>query len=166
MEAMVAVDQNWAIGLGGEMQFRISADLRRFREMTMGGTVICGRKTLATFPHGRPLPGRENIILSQNPWLHIPGAVVCHSMEEVLAAVKHRGKVFVIGGGIVYRAFLPFCTRVYVTKVLAARSADCWFPDLDADSHWLVADQSPILRENGLEYQYVTYEAATKPAPA
>jgi len=126
MDAIVAVDLDWGIGYQNELLFRIKADLKRFKDMTQGQVVILGRKTLQTFPGGRPLPARVNLVVSRNPSLVIEGATVCHSRAEVLTAValypdKH---VYVIGGSSIYREFLPDCQHVYVTRVQRHQQAD------------------------------------------
>lgn len=157
MKAIVAVDQNWGIGYNGELLFRISADLKRFKELTLGGTVVYGRKTLETFPGKRPLGGRRNIILSRDAALRVPGAEVCNSPEQAVALVSDAENAYVIGGASVYRLFLPFCTTAYVTKVHADCRADCFFENLDANPDWLLSEHSEVMQENGWEYQFVTY---------
>lgn len=155
MKLIVAVDRSWAIGREGDQLLYLSADLRRFKELTLGGTVILGRKTLATFPGGRPLKGRRNLILSRSPDFSPEGAEVFHSVEELLAAAPEDS--FVIGGESVYRALLPYCTTAYVTKIDAAFPADRFFPDLDALSEWSVAEEGERLEEQGVSFRYVTY---------
>lgn len=156
MNAIVAVDQNWAIGKDGDQLCYISADLRRFKELTTGHPVILGRKTLATFPGGRPLKGRRNLILSRDPSLMIEGAEVFHDVESLLAQAPQDS--FVIGGASVYRAFLAHCDTVYVTKIAHSFPADVWFPDLDKDPAWQVVYEEAPLEEKGLSFQYVTYQ--------
>ena len=156
MRAVVAVDENWGIGCRGQLLFRISADLKRFRALTMGGAVVLGRKTLATLPGGRPLPGRRNLILSRDPGFRVEGGEVFPSIPALLAA--GGGDAVVIGGGSVYRQLLEYCDQVYVTKVFAAPEADTWFPDLDADPAWTAAAREPVMEEGGLKFRYVTYE--------
>lgn len=156
MNAIVAVDENWGIGRGGDQLCYISADLKRFKALTTGHPVILGRKTLATFPGGRPLPGRRNLILSRDPAFTVVGAEVYHDLESLLAAASVDS--FVIGGGSVYRALLPYCETVYVTKIMSTFEADTFFPDLDADPAWQVAEREEPLEENGLRFQYFTYK--------
>lgn len=156
MELIVAVDRRWAIGRGGNQLFYIPADLKRFKTLTMGHPVILGRKTLATFPGGRPLKGRENLILSRDPNFRPEGAAVYPDLPSLLAAAPADS--FVIGGGSVYRALLPYCSTAHVTKVDAALEADTWFPDLDADPAWTVRETSEELEHEGLSFRYVTYE--------
>jgi len=156
MRLIVAVDQNWAIGRGGELLARIPADLRRFKEITMGHPVLLGRKTLATFPGGRPLPGRENFILSSTPGYAVEGARVLSSVEEALRLCP--ADTFVIGGGRVYETMLEHCDRAYVTRLCAAFDADTWFPDLDALPDWALTGEGPPLTDGGVKFQYLTYE--------
>ena len=108
MNAIVAVDNHWAIGNKGSLLVRIPMDQKRFREITMGHVVVLGRKTLATFPNGLPLQGRTNIVLSRNPAFKIKGAQVVHTQEELLAVLKNYAseEIFIIGGGDVYRLSL------------------------------------------------------------
>ncbi|NCA97762.1 MAG: dihydrofolate reductase [Clostridia bacterium] len=160
MDAIVAVDLAWGIGYRDDLLFRIKADLKRFKEMTSGQIVILGRKTLATFPGGRPLPSRINLVVSRNRSLEINGATVCHNREEVLAAVaRHPDKhVYVIGGSSIYREFLPDCHRVYVTRIHRQQQADTYFPNLDEMPAWQCVLTEPDLEENGLVFNYRVYE--------
>ena len=159
MNAIVAVDQNWAIGKGGDQLCYISADLKRFKELTTGHPVILGRKTLATFPGGRPLKGRRNLILSRDPGFAPEGAEVFRDLETLLAAAPEDA--FVIGGASVYAALLDKCDTAYVTKISGRfPAADCFFPDLDALSEWRVAEEGPELEEEGVRFRYVTYKRA------
>ncbi len=127
MDAIVAVYQDWGIGAEGTQPVALSADRRYFREKTRNAWVIVGRNTLADFPGGRPLPNRVNLVLTRGTW-EIPGAQVVHSPEEALRAADGQESVFVIGGASVYRAMLPFCSRVYVTHVGACPSRMCSSP--------------------------------------
>ncbi len=155
MKAIVAVDENWAIGKDGDQLCYLSADLRRFKELTLGHSVILGRKTLATFPGGRPLKGRRNLVLSRDPGFRPEGAEVYRDVESLLAQAPEDS--FVIGGESVYRALLAHCDTVYVTRISRAFPADTWFPDLETDPAWQAAERSEPLEENGLTFQYVTY---------
>ena len=155
MELIVAVDQNWAIGFGGDQLFYIPADLKHFKELTTGHPVILGRKTLATFPGGRPLKGRPNLILSRNPDFAPEGAQVYPDLDSLLAAAPEDS--FVIGGESVYCALLPHCSVAHVTKVDAAFEADTWFPDLDKDPNWYIDEISEDMEHEGLTFRYVTY---------
>lgn len=155
MIAIAAVDQNWAIGYRGALLRRISADLRRFKALTAGHPVILGRKTLATFPGGRPLPGRENLILSTTMTAAPEGAKVFASLPDLLAYAPDDAAV--IGGEQVYRALLPRCDEVYITKILDAFPADAWFPNLDDDFSWQVRAKEGPYEEDGVKFCYITY---------
>ncbi len=158
MNVIVAVDENWGIGKDGEQLIYISADLKRFKALTMGHSLVLGRKTLATFPGGKPLKGRRNLILSRNPEFAPEGAEVYHSMEELLEHVEEDA--FVIGGASVYQELLDRCDTAYVTKLQASWPADCWFPNLDEDPAWTVAEEGEVLEEQGVKFRYVTYRRA------
>lgn len=155
MNVIVAVDENWAIGKDGDQLVYLKEDLKRFRTLTGGHTVILGRKTLATFPGGRPLKNRRNLILSRNPQFQAEGAEVFSSVEEL---VKQADKdAFVIGGASVYEQLLPYCDTAYITKIHAAFPADTYFPDLDRSDQWQVTEESESLEQDGISYHYVTY---------
>lgn len=156
MNAVVAVDEKWGIGRNGELLVRISADLRRFKELTTGHAVILGRKTLGTFPGGRPLPNRENLILSTTMERAPEGARVFRTLDSLLACAP--ADAFVIGGESVYRALLPYCRRVFVTKIHRTFESDAHFPDLDALGGWRAAGAEGPFTENGVGFSYVTYE--------
>ena len=159
MKVIVAVDQKWAIGRDGEQLLYLSEDLRRFKAMTLGHPVILGRKTLATFPGGRPLKGRRNLILSRDPGFAPKEAEVFRDLDSLLAAAPEDA--FVVGGASVYAALLDKCDTAYVTKISGRFPvADCFFPDLDALSEWRVVEEGPELEEEGVRFRYVTYQRA------
>ena len=147
MYVIVAVDENWAIGKDGDQLVYLKEDLKRFRTLTSGHTVILGRKTLATFPGGRPLKNRRNLILSRNPRFQAEGAEVFASVEALVQQAEKDA--FVIGGASVYEQLLPYCH--------AAFPADTHFPDLDRSEEWKVVEESESLEQDGISYHYVTY---------
>lgn len=152
MNAIVAVSENGGIGKDNELLFRISSDLKRFKELTAGHAVIMGRKTLQSLPGGRGLPNRRNIVITRDSDFTAERAEVVHSIDEALALADEGA--FVIGGASIYAAMLPYCDKVYLTKVYAEAEADAYFPSLDG---WQVAEQSEIMEENGLRFQYIDY---------
>ena len=156
MNLIAAVDQNWAIGKNGDQLCYIPADLKRFQALTTGHAVILGRKTLATFPGGRPLKNRRNLVLSRNPDFAPEGAEVFRDLDSLLAAAP--ADAFVIGGESVYRALLAHCDRAYITKIHRAWPADAYFPDLAAGPAWAVTQEGEALEQDGLTFRYVTYE--------
>jgi dihydrofolate reductase len=155
MKLIAAVDENWAIGKDGDQFLHLKDDLARFYALTAGKTVIMGRKTLAALHGGRPLRGRENLILSADPQFTAEGAKVFRSLEELLAYAPADS--FVVGGGTVYRQLLPYCNAAYITKIHAAFPADTWHPNLDALDGWRITEEFPPIEEQGFTYHYTNY---------
>ncbi len=157
MNLIVAVDQNWAIGKDGNQLIYISEDLKHFKSLTTGHPVILGRKTLSTFPGGRPLKGRRNLILSRSIGFAPEGGEVFRDLPALLAAAPADS--FVVGGASVYSALLDRCDTAYITKIAGHfPGADCWFPNLDEHPQWNVLDEGPELEEKGIKFRYVTYQ--------
>lgn len=160
MDLIVAVDNNWAIGNKGELLVRIPEDQKFFRQTTMGHAVVLGRKTLAGFPNGLPLSGRDNIILTRNKSFDVRGGIIVHSEEELLQKLKEyedKG-IFVIGGGDVYKMLLPYCKYAHVTKINYNYEADTWFPNLDELDNWELVGESDEHTYFDLEFYYYKYE--------
>ena len=156
MIAIAAVERSWGIGLRGELLLRNKADMKRFRERTMGHPVILGRKTLESFPGGRPLPGRENLILSTTMEAAPEGAKLFRDLDSLLDYAPADS--FVIGGGEVYRQLLPYCHEAQITYVDAHLAADAFFPDLDAHPQWeLAEEEGPFETEEGVPFTFRTY---------
>ncbi len=164
MKAIVAVDNNWAIGSKNNLLVRIPADHKNFRQETTGKVVVLGRKTLETFPQGMPLPNRINIILSTNPDYKVKDAVVVHSKEELDTELKKypTEDVYIIGGESVYRMMLPACDVVHVTKIDHDYEADAYFPNLDKDDEWEITAESEEQTYFDLPYYFVKYERRKK----
>jgi dihydrofolate reductase len=155
MQAIVNVTENWAIGRDNRLLFPLRADLKRFKELTMGHAVVMGRKTLESLPGRKGLPGRRNLVLTHDESFTAPNVETVHTPLQAVFATGAED--FCIGGESVYRLLLPACDRVYVTKVLATAEADAFFPDLDADPQWRIESESEIMEENGVRFQYVDY---------
>ena len=156
MDAIVNVTPDWGIGRENALLVSISADLRRFRALTAGKTLILGRKTLADFPGGNPLPKRVNVLLTRgNP--DRTDVIVCHSPEEALKVAQSAPKVMVIGGGSVYRQMLPYCTHADVTKVHASPESDTFFPKLDGNPQWELERVLQSGEEAGVAYEMCLY---------
>ncbi len=165
MKAIAAVDKNWAIGNRNRLLVSIPNDQKNFRNLTMGGTVILGRKTLATFPGGKPLRGRKNVVLTRQNDFRAEGAETAHSVEEALALAGFgdgEDNIWVIGGESIYRAFLPYCSEAVITKIDYTYEADAYFPDLDSDPEWTIADESEEMTCFDIEYRFVTYKRTGK----
>ena len=157
MDAIVAVYSDWGIGCGGTQPIVVKEDRRHFREVTGSAAVIVGRRTLADFPGGRPLKGRRNVVLTRS-LTEIPGAETASDVEAALGLVRDEPEVFVIGGESVYRAMLPYVDRVFVTKIDACPPSDAYFPNLDADADWTVTQRGGEKEQDGLRYEFITYE--------
>ncbi len=155
LEAIVAAGRDWGIGADGTQSVVLHADRKHFRAVTEGAAVIVGRKTLADFPGGKPLPNRRNIVLTRGD-LTVEGAEVAHTAEEAIA-LAGDSRCLVIGGASVYRALLPYCTRIYVTKIDACPLSDSFFPDLDASPDWEIERESDVMEENGVRFRFVDY---------
>lgn len=158
MKLIVAVSQNWGIGRDNDLLFHIPKDMKFFRETTMGKTVILGRKNLESFPGKKPLPKRTNIILTKDPDYLCEGAVVCHSVEEVLSHPMVDEDAFVIGGEEIYRQFLPHCDTCFVTKVKADVPAEKFMVNLDGLPQWELASESEEISDNGYVIKFCRYE--------
>lgn len=161
MQLIVAADRKWAIGNKGTLLVSIPADHRMFRQTTEGKILIYGRKTLATFPLQQPLTGggRRNLVLSGNPNYTVRGAEVVHSVEELLERTKDEDPddLMVVGGASVYRQLLPYCDLAYVTKVDSVFEADAWFPNLDEDPDWELAEEGEEQTCFDLAYSFLVY---------
>ena len=159
MNAIVCADREFAIGKDGGMLFHLPEDLKYFSRMTRG-------KTLVSFPGGRPLKDRRNIVFSRNPDYVLEGAAVVHSYRELDHAIAGlpQDEVMLLGGESLYRSLIDCCEKAYVTRVQAAAPADRWFPNLDQKSGWRLDRCSEELEQNGLRFQYCEYvNLAVKP---
>ena len=157
MDAIVAVYSDWGIGARGTQPVVLRADRAHFREKTKGAAVIVGRKTMEDFPGGRPLKGRDNIVVTRQA-IGIDGAQVAHTTDEALALAAKYDRCFVIGGASVFRQFFRYIDRVELTKIALAPPSDSFFPDLDADPSWVCAEEGPWQEEDGVRYRFCTYE--------
>ena len=154
VSAIVAVSPDWGIGDGKGMLYRLPGDLKYFRRVTLGHPVVMGRKTLESFPGGRPLPGRENIVITRNRNFHPEGVTVLHSLAALrrLLAARSDETFFVIGGGEIYEKLLPDCETAYVTMVETAppMHPTVFFPDLSKKRSWeMISASEPQTDENG-----------------
>lgn len=154
MKLIVAVYDNWGIGCGGTQPLALSADRKFFRAATKGHAVIVGRKTAQDFPGGKPLPGRDNYLLTRAETAP-EGFIPMHSTEEAAEAAGEDA--FVIGGGSVYEMLLPLCTECYITKVHTVIPCDTFFPNLDESPDWHLAEVLQSGVEDGIAYEMCRY---------
>ena len=156
MELIVAVYDDWGIGKDGTQPVALSADRKFFRQTTKGAMVIAGRRTAEDFPGKKPLPGRVNVILTRSEE-EFPGFTVCAGVEEAVKLAQQADRAMVIGGGSIYRQMLPMCTSAYVTKVHMTPESDTYFPNLDEDPQWELAEILETGEENGIGYEICLY---------
>lgn len=158
MILIAAADLNSGIGFKNSLLYDIPEDKKFFKEKTIGGTVIMGRKTYESLPV-KPLPKRQNIIMTGNNDIVYEGTVPVHSTEELLQFISGipEDKVFVIGGAEIYRELLPFCSTAYITRIYSTRSADRFIPDFDTLEDWQLVEKSEIKEYKGLRYQFIKY---------
>ena len=159
-------DAAWGIGKNNHLLVHLPGDMRFFREKTMGTKIVIGRKTLESFPGGKPLPGRDNYVLTGDMAYRREGCFFCHSVEEVLAlAEQDKDAVWMIcGGASVYQGFLEHMDDAYITKVDGEFGADTFFPDLDAREDFVVDWESQTFEEEGKTYRFVHYVRKTDAA--
>jgi len=152
---VAAVAANGVIGAGGKLPWRLPEDLRHFKALTLGHPVIMGRKTWESL--GRPLPGRENIVVTRTPGYDAPGAHVAASLDAALAFCAGETLAFVIGGGQVYAAALPIADAMVITEIGREYAGDACFPAYDR-SAWRETQRKPQTAGDGLRFDFVFYE--------
>jgi len=135
---IAAVSENGVIGRNNDLPWKLSADLRRFKQLTTGHAIIMGRKTFDSI--GRPLPNRTSIVMTRNPGYQPPGVVVVRSFDQAVAACQDQQHVFVIGGEAIFREALPQTQRLYLTRIHADIEGDAYFPVLDL-AGWNLLEQ-------------------------
>ena len=156
IHAIVAVDENCAIGRQGDLLCHLPADMRHFKAVTMGHSIIMGRKTFESFPR-RPLPGRQNIVITRNRAWQYDGVTVAHDLDDAIAAVQSE-VAFVIGGAQVYELALPLVDVLHLTVIHARwATADAFFPRLDMND-WQEMDREHHASDhkNAYEFDFVT----------
>jgi len=159
LSIIVAMADNRAIGKDNDLLWHLSGDLKRFKKLTTGHPVVMGRKTWDSLPK-RPLPGRQNIVMTTIPNFAADGATVVHSINELFNVLKDcDDEVFVMGGASIYQMLLPFTNRLYVTRVYRDYEADVYFPTIDMSEFTLVSLGDPMQdEESGLDYAYEEYD--------
>lgn len=155
--AVVATAANLAIGKNNDLLWHMPADLKHFKSITSGGTIIMGRKTFDSIQ--KPLPNRQNIIVTRQPGYKIEGASVVHSIEDALQLAAGADEVYIVGGAGIYQAAMKYTNKIYLTTVHHTFDADTFFPALDA-SEWktLSNDPHPADEKNPFPYTYTCME--------
>lgn len=160
MNLIAAADQAWGIGRDGGLLTHLPGDMKYFGETTRGHVVVMGRKTLESFPGGKPLKNRVNVVLTTDKQYLPEGVTVCHSLEETLEYLKQYKEedIFIIGGGTIYSQFLPYCKKAYVTRIHETFQADTKLENLDKNPCWTLSKQGELQEENGISYEFCIYE--------
>lgn len=163
LSIIVAMAENRAIGKDNDLLWHLSSDLKRFKKLTTGNPVVMGRRTWESLPK-HPLPGRRNIVLTQNPDYVAEGAEVVHSVNDLFTVLKDcDDEVFIMGGAAIYMLLLPFTNRLYVTRVYRDFDGDVFFPNIDMSEFNLVSLSDPMFdEESGLDYAYEEYDRKFK----
>lgn len=148
---IVAMDERGGIGKGNRLPWRLSTDLKRFRELTMGHHILMGRKTFESI--GRPLPGRHTVIITRNRGLEVEGCSIAHSVDEALRFAEKRGETeaFICGGAAIFAQTIEEADRLYLTEVHAEVEADTFFPDWDR-SRWVETQSADYPADEKNEY--------------
>lgn len=159
MKAILHTDREWGIGKNNGLMFSIPADMKFFRETTTGNVVVMGSNTLKSFPEGKPLKNRINIVLYPHGEKR-DDCLIVGSLEELFAEIKKYDpeKVFVIGGAMMYKTLLPYCSEVLVTKVDAVGGADAFFENLDKNPDFSLETVSDAVETNGYTIRFTTYK--------
>lgn len=159
MNIIVAVDKNWGIGYKNKLLISIPDDMKFFRTTTTDKVVIMGKNTLLSFPNGRPLKNRVNIVITRDKSFKCEGAIVVHSIEEAIEETKKYNSedVYIIGGGSIYEQMLDYADTAYVTYIDYAYQADTRFPNLDERSEWKLAEESEEQTYFDVEYYFRKY---------
>ncbi len=159
---IVAMSENGVIGVDNRMPWHLSADLKRFRQVTLGKPILMGRRTHESI--GKPLPGRHNIILTGDPAYLAEGCTVVHSLAEALEAAENAPELMVIGGAALYTSFLSRAERLFLTRIHHNFHGDTFFPEIDW-SEWREVARQDVLddKESGLSYSFIDYQREARP---
>jgi len=162
---IASADKNWGIGLKNHLLARIPEDMKYVSDKTKGKVIVMGRKTLESFPGGRPLPDRVNVVLTNNNRYIADRVIVVHSIKELTDALRdYKGEIYVFGGESIYLQLLPLCRKAYITRFKEEFEADAHLPCFDSLGGWrLVYKGEWQTSRTGLLYQFTEYEN-TKPA--
>ena len=151
---IVAFSENGVIGFEGDMPWKLSADLKRFKRLTMGHPMIMGRNTYESI--GRLLPGRTTIILTRNDQYQVPGALLAKNLEHAMEFASADQEIFVVGGGQVYQHALPLAERIYATRIHVALQGDTYFPDMNWEQ-WELVESTAHAADEKNQYPF-TFE--------
>ena len=159
LSIIVAKAKNNVIGKNNELIWKLPEDLKRFKQLTTGHTIIMGRKTFESL--GRVLPNRKHIIFSQNPDFKVndENVEIVHSMLQIQGYIEDKEEHFVIGGAMIYNLLMPYVTKMYVTQIDKEFEGDAFFPRID-ENKWEVVERTEVMEDENshLKYEYITYK--------
>ena len=155
---IVAVSEDCGIGMNNDLLWHLPMDLKRFKKLTLGNTVLMGKRTWESLPK-RPLPGRKNIVVTDVPGESFDQAITAYSIEDALSKCEADEEIFIIGGGSIYRQFMPLADKLYITHVHKNTPADTYFPAIDP-VQWMVTEKEEHKDtvEDPVPYTYVIYD--------
>ena len=155
---IVAISEDYGIGKDNDLLWKIPEDLKRFKKLTMGHCVIMGKRTWESLPK-RPLPGRRNIVLTDIPGECIDCGITAYSIEDALSKSSGCEEIFIMGGGSVYRQFMPIADRLYITRIHRNAPADTWFPGI-SEKEWSAVETEEFNGDNDVipPYSYIIYQ--------
>lgn len=162
--AIAAVDKNWGIGRNGDLLVNIPEDKKFFKYITNNSIVIMGRKTWDSLPQ-KPLPNRENYVITKTPEKYSKEGAKFITLSEAIQMIENSeigSRIFIIGGGQIYKKLLPYCAMAEITKVYKDFEADTFFPNLDTNTNWVTTGEAPVQYYNEIPYQFFTYENVKK----
>ncbi len=164
MNLIVACDKNWAIGKDNGLLVHLPEDLKYYKEKTIGKVIVVGRKTLESFPGGRPLPNRINIVLTANPDYKNEHCIVCCGKDALYSELQKydNGEIFVSGGSMTYELLFDSCDVIYVTKIFSEFEADKYFKNMEEQADFEITWQSDIKEHDGTQFQFLKYERKSR----
>ncbi len=156
LNIIVALNDNYVIGNQNKLIWHISSDLKRFKKITTGKTIVMGRKTFESLPG--VLPNRKHIVITENEGYTIPDdrVIIVHDIKEILKYENSSHEVFIIGGGAIYKQLLPYCKRLYLTKIVSSEEGDTYFPKFDVNKYRVIEEKNNM--ENNVQYSFVILE--------
>ncbi|MBW6489598.1 MAG: dihydrofolate reductase [Lentimicrobium sp.] len=160
---IVAIADNLAIGKDNQLLWHIPEDLKRFKALTTGHTIVMGKRTFESLPI-RPLPNRRSVVITDVPGEEIPGCVMAYSIEDAIARMDECSENFIIGGGMIYRQFMPLAHKLYLTLVHKVFDADTFYPEIDYNE-WQEVDRIDVESKDtlGFDYSYITFRRKETP---
>lgn len=160
MKLIVAVARDWGIGFKGDLLFNLPDDMAFFKEKTINKVVVMGRKTLLSFPNGKPLTNRVNVVITTDKGFEEEGCIIVNSFGELFEELKNYedDEIFLIGGGKIYNDLYSYCSEAYITKVDAIVNADTYLHNFDEDKDWLLTYASELHENNGVRFTFNTYK--------